>query len=90
MLSGLRMSIGLAFLGSLSSCKTNTSEEKSITIDNITQISQTEWVEACMQELEDPLEGVKSLEKLKLLANTGDCNVAYPVVKNLVETLNKR
>lgn len=87
----LRVLIGMSVVMlSVNACKTaNSSNEQALPLDKMSQLSQTQWIEACQSELNNPKTGADSRAELKQLANTEDCTTAFPVVKSIAAAYAK-
>ena len=68
---------------SLSACKTASSKAKDLPFEQISVMTEQQWVDACQAELENPQTGAKALADLQRFADSSDCRAAYPSVRNI-------
>lgn len=84
-----RLFVGTALLLNLSSCRTtgnDSSQEKAFPSPNESAtMTETQWIAACQQELNQPTASGKDRARGELfsLAQTYDCKIAYPRVHKI-------
>jgi len=72
-------------------CKTSSqSSPNALPLEQLTSLSRADWIVACQSELDNNETGGQSKAELQLLADTADCDSAYPIVKRIVEEYSKR
>lgn len=72
----------------MSSCRTTSEPEarvEAVNVDNVGQLSEKQWVDACQKELENPKTQEQARQDLEKLSGSTDCRVAYQVVKQVID-----
>jgi len=91
--SGIRLGLAIvasvAAIGAVSACKTSNSDTKNLPVEEITAMTEQQWLDACNAELATPQTAAQARADLMKLANSDSCQAAYPIIRDIYDHYKK-